>query len=193
MTRSLVGGLALAAVIAASAASGQQAASRTSPTRVVGDAAAGPVGLASAATLGSMNAHAFVENAARSDMYEMQSSKLAETRSKNPALKAFARMMIRDHTRTTAQLKAHLPAGITPPTDLDARRSGMLDNLREGKDFDSRYVAQQVTAHGEALTLMRGFAKRGDDAGLKMVATKAVPIIQHHRQMAMALQGKLGK
>ncbi|HWF01245.1 MAG TPA: DUF4142 domain-containing protein [Caulobacteraceae bacterium] len=191
MKSTLVGGFALAALIAAGAHA-QQATSRVSAGRVAGDAAAGPVGLTSASTIGSMNTHAFVENAARSDMYEIQASKMALARSHNPHVKAFAERMIRDHTHTTAELKSHLPPGVAPPSDLDARRSGMLDNLREGKEFDKRFVAQQVTAHEEALTLMRGFAKRGDNPRLKVLAGQTAPLIEHHLQMAKQLRSQVG-
>jgi putative membrane protein len=162
--------------------------------RDAGDAASGPVGETSAATLGSVNASAFVENAARSDMFEVRAGKLALTRSHDPAVRRFASEMIKAHTETTRALKAHLPPGLTPPTELDKRRQGMLDDLKASKpsEFDKRYIDQQVSAHQEALTLMKGYAAHGDKPELKAAAAKTVPVVEHHLDMAKSLAASHG-
>ena len=49
---------------------------------------------------------AYVEMAAASDMFEIQSSQLARSRAQNPAIREFAQMMIDHHTQTTQQLRA---------------------------------------------------------------------------------------
>jgi putative membrane protein len=58
----------------------------------------------------------------------------------------------------------------------------MIDNLNAASaaDFDKTYLDQQDAAHNEALTLMTGYAQRGDDAGLRGGAQNAVPKIQQH-------------
>jgi putative membrane protein len=161
------------------------------PVNDIQDAAAGPVGLASAATLGSRDTGAFVTNAAMSDMFEIQASKLAEQKSQSSAVKTFAKQMIKDHTMTSSQLKGMIGKGVkaTIPTDLDQRRKGMIDNLTasQGKDFDTRYAAQQAAAHQEAVTLFTGYAKNGDNADLKAWAGKTAPKLQQHAGMAKQL------
>ncbi len=178
-----------AAALIAGAALAQAPTSKARVGRDAGDAAAAPVGMLSASTLGSMDAKGFVENAARSDMYEIKASKLALEKTQDPEIKTFAREMIRDHMKTTQAVKAHLPPGITPPAELDKRRQGLLDDLRasSGPEFDKRYINQQVAAHEEALTLMKGYAAHGDKSGLKMAAAKAVPIVTHHLEMIKAM------
>ena len=81
-------------------------------------------------------------------------------------------------------------AGKTPPTGLDERRKGLIDNLNAASaaDFDKVYLSQQEAAHTEALDLMKGYADHGDDAGLKAAASKAVPKIQAHLDKVKALQ-----
>jgi putative membrane protein len=182
-----------AATLFAAAVSAQPA-SQSMPMRDAGDAMAKPVGMASASTLGSMKASAFVENAARSDMYEIKAAKLAEVKSSDPAIEKFAHAMIPAHTETTLGLKAALRRSglhISPPTMLDARRQGMLDNLKasSGAEFDKRYVAQQVAAHEEALALMQGYAAHGDNAALQAAAAKTAPLVQSHLDMAKQLPG----
>jgi len=51
----------------------------------------------------------YVKLAADADMYEIQSSKVALTRSKRADVKSFARQMIADHTTTTKALMASRP------------------------------------------------------------------------------------
>src|SRR5436309_3266555 len=71
---------------------------QTGPVNKAQDATGAAVGTMSAATLGSHDTGAFVSNAAQSDMYEIQAAKIAETKSKNADVKAFAKMMEKDHT-----------------------------------------------------------------------------------------------
>lgn len=190
--RRLTFAVATVALIYAGAAGAQQApTSKSKVGRDAGDAASAPVGATSAATLGSVNTTAFVQNAARSDMYEIQAANLALQKSQNAQIKDFAQTMVKDHTMTSQKLMAALPAGVSAPKDLDKRRQGMLDNLTNSPagEFDKRYAMQQVAAHKEALSLMRGYAKRGDNAQLKQLAADTAPKIQMHLQMAEKLPG----
>jgi putative membrane protein len=160
---------------------------QSAPVNTVQDVAASQVGLASAATAGGFTTTGFIQNAARGDMYEIEAGKIALQRSKTAKVKDLAQMMITDHTKMSETLKMaiadnHLPAA---PTDQDERRKGMLDNLKASgdSDFDLAYLHQQLAAHLETLTLMKGFQNHGDNAALKTVATNAAPIVEHHLGM----------
>jgi putative membrane protein len=166
----------------------------STPVAAAENATAGAVGNVSAAT--TVTAGGFVTQAATSDMYEIQAAKLAEQKSTNPAVKKFAARMIKDHTASSDKLKALLAKGginATLPTDLDERRKGMLDNLAKAKpaDFDKMYVDQQVSAHDEAVTLLKGFVDHGDNADLKAFATSILPTVQEHQAMAKQLQASM--
>lgn len=157
-------------------------------SNTVQDAASGVVGAASAAA--ARTADLYVPAAAVSDMYEMESSKLALQKSSSADVKKFAQMMIDHHAKTTASLKtAAAGANVQLPPAMDERRQGMLDNLRQAPagGFDGVYKAQQVAAHEEALTLHRTYADAGENAALKAVAVSAVPIIEQHLAAARAL------
>jgi putative membrane protein len=158
----------------------------------VQDAASAPVGQTSAATIGANTTDGFVSSAAMSDMYEVEAGKIASERSKSAQIKSFAQMMVKDHTATTTELKGILSKAslnVTPPAALDERRKGMLDNLRSAtaENFDKTYMDQQVAAHGEAATLMKGYADNGDNADLKAFAAKTAPKVQMHLDMARNL------
>ena len=74
----------------------------------------------------------FVKTVAISDMFEIESSKLALEK-KIAADQAFAQRMVHDHTQTTEQLK-HLVGGgkVTAqlPAELDDEHKQMLRKLR---------------------------------------------------------------
>jgi putative membrane protein len=105
-----------------------------------------------------------------------------------PELKKFAKEMVDAHTMTSSQLKGILAKdapNVTPPTELDSRHQGMLNDLKGARDedFDGRYIAQQINAHNEANILMRGYAKDGDNPDLKMFAAETQPKVQMHLDM----------
>jgi len=156
------------------------------------DAMSAPVGETSAATLGRTT-DGFVTNAAIGDMYEIEAGKMAQQMGKSDAVKTFGGQMVKDHTATSAKLKATLGtagADVTPPTTLDERRQGMIDNLKSaGDNFDSVYAAQQKAAHDEMLTLMKTYADNGDNAALKALAAETAPKVQMHLDMANKLPG----
>lgn len=156
----------------------------------VEDTAGAAVGMGAAPAANT--ADGYVTNAAISDMYEIEASKLALQKSQSPAIKKFAQQMIADHTKTSDQLKATLKTAnlqLTPPKQLDDRRQGMIDNLKplSGKDFDKAYLDQQTAAHSEAHTLHSDFAEDGDNDALKKFAATTAPKVQHHLDMVKQL------
>ncbi|MDB5688307.1 MAG: hypothetical protein JWL91_183 [Sphingomonas bacterium] len=134
----------------------------------------------------------FVENAAISDMFEIASSKLALTRATAPEIKSFAQAMIAAHEGTTAALKKTLATAgvaVTPPTAMDERHAGMLDELQKAAPdkFDAKYLDEQTQAHREALGLMDSYATNGENAALKAFAAETKPKIQMHLDMVSKL------
>jgi putative membrane protein len=139
----------------------------------------------------------FVAMAAASDMYEIQAAKIAQKRSKTPDVKDFAKMMVTDHTKSTAMIKkAVADAGrtdIMPPTALPDDKKAMIDalNAASDADFDKTYVDQQVTAHKDALALMTSYATSGDVPQLKDAAGKIAPVVQMHLDKITSIQAGL--
>jgi putative membrane protein len=128
----------------------------------------------------------FVKEAAIGDMFEIQSSMLAEQKADAPT-KAFAEKMIADHKKTTAAIKSMAKDPI--PTAMDSSHQSMLDKLKglNGGDFTKMYHDDQVSAHKDAVSLYERYAKGGEDAGLKAFAGKTLPTLQDHLKMAQDL------
>jgi putative membrane protein len=133
----------------------------------------------------------FVKEAAISDMFEIQSNKLAQDKG-NAAEKSFASQMIADHTKTSTELKGLVSSGKVKaevPTALDSSHQSKLDKLKgeSGKDFNSDFDSMQVTAHKDAVSLFERYAKGGDNPELKPWAAKTLPTLKHHLEMAQKL------
>jgi putative membrane protein len=151
-----------------------------------------PATVAEAEAPAATTAGGFVTRAALSDLYEIQSSRLALERSQTPAIRAYAQRMIDEHTRMSNEMGAAIAqAGLnaSPPTVLDTGRTELLRELREASpaDFDDRYIDQQTEAHENTLNLFRDFSGNGDNDLLKQLATRAAPMIENHLQTVRAL------
>jgi putative membrane protein len=143
-----------------------------------------------ASTLGmTPSTKSFIENAAISDMFEIESSKLAQEKGDARA-KTFAAKMIKDHTGTSAELKAiGTKAKVEVPAALDGSHQSKLDKLKSlnGEDFVKQYDADQLAAHKDAVSMFERYAKGGDNPQLKAFAKKHLPHLKQHLQMAEGL------
>jgi putative membrane protein len=136
------------------------------------------------------DATTYVQKAAVSDLFEIESSKLAATQASNPEVKSFAAMMITDHTQSSQKIAA-AASGITLPTKLDKPHEEQLAELQKmsGTEFDRSYIEVQVKAHTDALKLHQDYADTGSDAKLKAVAAEIAPVVSHHLEQAKHLAG----
>ena len=158
------------------------------------DTTGAAVGAASATTAAATNStDAFVTGLVTANSYEIQAGEIAAKKGVSADVKAFGKMMVTDHTALGKAAEPALKAsGKDIPVELDERRKGMIDNLNAAKpaDFDAAYLSQQEAAHNETLTLLKGYADGGDDAGLKAVAASAAPKVQAHLDKVRELKAK---
>jgi putative membrane protein len=135
----------------------------------------------------------FVMQAAVSDMFEIESSKLAQSKAQDAGIKTFAAKMVEDHTKTSEELKGLVSGGQVKaqiPAAMDDAHKKKLEKLQglNGADFDKQYVSDQRAAHKDAVSLFERYSKGGDDAELKAFAAKHLPHLQGHLKMAEDLK-----
>ncbi len=137
-----------------------------------------------------MTASAYMNMAHSSDMFEVESNQLALQMSRNPAIRSFAQMMVNDHTRMMNQMMSMAsPMGMNMSSmPMMPHHMAMMQKLRasSGTNFDMMYKREQMMAHKEALMMHRTYAARGDNAALRAMAAKAVPMIEMHMARASA-------
>lgn len=133
----------------------------------------------------------FVKEAATSDMLEIAAAKIAEQKG-NAEEKKFAAQMITDHTKTSTELKGLVNSEAVKadiPAALDSASQKKLDKLKDAKpeEFAGDYDSMQVSAHKDAVSLFERYSKSGENAKLKDWAGKTLPALQHHLDMAEAM------
>ncbi len=136
----------------------------------------------------------FIATAAQSDVNEIKLSQLAEQKASNPAVKAFAQKMVREHEKMTASMRPFAEAwGITAPTGLDDEHQKEYDKLNglSGQDFDKEYMDQMVRDHAKALRAFTTEAKDTQDAKFRAIVLRGKTMVAAHKNMAYDLKKKL--
>lgn len=136
----------------------------------------------------------FVKEATTSDMFEIQSSRLAQSKG-GTETKTFAAKMVAAHTKTSSDLKSMVQGGSVKaelPIEMTSSQKSMLDKLKglNREDFNKQYMSDQVSAHKDAVSLFQRYAKSGENASLKSWAGKTLPTLQDHLKMAQGLSDK---
>lgn len=147
-----------------------------------------------AATPAAVNdPQSFANTAAVSNLFEIQSSQLAQKQATADNLKSFADKMVADHTAAGEQMQtaAHTEK-VTVPTALDQLHMQQLSQLQglSGQQFDQAYTQMQVTAHDDAVALFHAYSQSGQAGALKDFAAKTLPTLQMHQQLIHEIAGK---
>ena len=129
----------------------------------------------------------FLATASQSDVNEIKLSELAEQKATNPAVKAFAAKMVREHKQMSASMKPFAEkAGLNPPADMDDSHKDDYKKLSglNGKDFDKQYIDDMVSDHAKALDAFTKEAKDTKDKSLQMAVVKGKTAVAAHKNMA---------
>lgn len=133
----------------------------------------------------------FMKEAAHAGAAEIEASKLAQTKAKSADVKSFADTMIADHTKVADELKAlaasknvKLPDGPSVGQKAEIKLIDAGDNDK----FDERYAKHfGVKAHQDTIKLFEEASREAKDPEVKAWATKTLPGLKHHLEMAQAL------
>jgi len=141
-----------------------------------------------------MNAAQFVDKAANSNMFEIQSSQAAVNKTQNSEVRNFAQRMVTDHTQAGEKMQT-AAQGVTIPTALDQEHAQMLQKLQQasGNEFDRPYVDAQVDGHQKAVALFEGYAQNGDNAQLKQFAQQTLPTLRDHLQQITRVRDEMSR
>lgn len=135
----------------------------------------------------------FVDMATVSNMFEIESSKVALEKATQPETKTFAQHMIDDHSKAGEEMKVAADAeGMKMPAALDEKHQKKVDLLggSTGDSFDKSYLAEQLLAHEEAVALFTGYSTNGAPGVLKEFAAKTLPTLKSHLDEVKKLTSK---
>jgi putative membrane protein len=138
----------------------------------------------------------FVDKAAAGGIAEVETSRLALEKSSSADIKAFANMMITDHSKANDELAALAKKHdieVPDSTTLVKQAKEKILDLRD-ESFDAAYANNQVKAHEDTLSLFKKEANTVTDdkvkgaTELKGFAQKMLPALEKHLDMAKKLQ-----
>jgi putative membrane protein len=180
------------------------------------DSAAGRVDSAANSTAANMDStHAGMNNntggawsndkffgyAHNADNGEIALGKLASTKATNPAVKAYGKEMVKDHTAMMTEMhglmtKLNAKADSTWD-DAKSIASDGTDKLKEltdkaaGADWDKNYIENQVDTHQRVLSKLTDATKNNTDKTITDALAKATSKVQEHLTKAQALNEKI--
>ncbi|UUX96035.1 DUF4142 domain-containing protein [Aquabacterium sp. J223] len=138
----------------------------------------------------------FLKQAAQNSLAEVEASKLAQSKATSADVKAFASQMIDDHTKANAELMQLAQSkGLEVPKEPSVAQKAKMKLLEasDGDKFDRRYSEQiGVKAHEDTVKLFQKASQSAQDPQVKAWATKMLPSLQHHLQMAKDVNAKVG-
>lgn len=134
---------------------------------------------------------------ALANMAEVETGKLALSKTQNAEVKTFAQQMVDDHGKALAEVQALAQSkGVTLPTEPDAKHKAMAAKLAKlsGDAFDKEYMKQAGLAdHKATHAKLKNISKNAKDADVKAAAEKTMPTVEQHlkaaQQMSMAKSG----
>jgi putative membrane protein len=136
----------------------------------------------------------FLAKASQGDINEIKLSELAETKTSNPEVKAFAHKMVVEHKALEMRMKPFADAwGIAPPSGPDADHQDEWNKLNglSGAEFDKEYIGVMDKDHHEALDLFTEEAKSTTDMKFKTAVMHGKSVVSAHTHMADSLNAKL--
>ena len=138
----------------------------------------------------------FVMAASQSDHYEILAAHVAGAQGQDPRVQAFAKEMIREHMRSSEDLRhAALASGLQAPgSGMSGDEAALLSSLQglRGAEFDRTYARQQVLAHTQAVAVAESFGDAGADPNLRKAAQSALPALKGGLEEARRLLAELG-
>ena len=137
---------------------------------------------------------AFVMEAARGGMAEVEMGKLAVEKAASADVKQFGQRMVDDHSKANDELKSWAAQkNVTLPAEMGAKEKATQARLAKlsGAAFDRAYMADMVADHNKDVAAFRRASKTAGDADLKAWAGKTLPTLEEHQKMAKEVHGKV--
>jgi putative membrane protein len=136
----------------------------------------------------------FVMEAAMGSMAEVEMGRLATEKASSSDVKSFGQRMVDDHSKANDELKALASQkGIMVPAEMSPKHKAMKDQLSalSGDAFDRAYMKMMVKDHTKDVAEFQKASTKGKDGDIKGFASKTLPTLQGHLQMARDVAGKV--
>ena len=140
-----------------------------------------------------LTGQAFADAIAASDRFELESARAVQSANPAGATRSFAQMMIRDHQKSSDELRKttsqvdKVTLDETPA--MTAEQQAQLAELKAAapEQMPAIYARQQVAAHEKTLAMLQTYAQSGDAKPLMDFAGKTAQVVSHHLEEARRL------
>ncbi|QAU45833.1 DUF4142 domain-containing protein [Bradyrhizobium guangzhouense] len=136
----------------------------------------------------------FLSYAAEDNQAEIQLCLIAEKRAANPALKAFARLMVDDHVEVESRLAAlanELQANL--PDGVGQEGQETLSKLKTlgGHEFEAKFMQAQIKDHSDDIEKYSKQQGSTQNERIRQFATETIPVLQQHVALARAVDAQI--
>lgn len=135
----------------------------------------------------------FIKHSAADGMAEVKIAGLAVKKAENAEVKAFAEMLVTDHTKVNEELKMLATnKNVDLSAVIDPKDAGTFQKLEKfsGAEFDKEYLGEVVSSHKKCLGAFEDISKESKDADVKAFADKIIPTLKAHHDKAKELHSK---
>ena len=138
----------------------------------------------------------FVTKAAQGNSAEVELGKIVAAKSKDPNVKQFAQMMVKDHTTALNELQElaqtkNLNFNDDLPDDAKSLQQKLSSDT--GKQLDKDYMDGMVEDHQKDVQEFTDKSQNAKDPDVKQWASKTLPTLQKHLEKAQQIDAKLNK
>lgn len=175
----------------------------TTPADSTGMAA--PAAANSAATTTGMNDEKIDDSAilaklAMANSTEIQQASAAEKKATSPAVKSYAQMLVRDHTKGKQQGEAVAkkigaqPSG-AEMSDVAKDKGDEMTALQNktGTDYDKAFISHEIDDHQKDIDeLKNDLLPKAQSPDVKALIQKTLPVMQQHLDRAKQIEQQLG-
>jgi len=138
----------------------------------------------------------FVTKAAQGNSAEVELGKIVAAKSKDPNVKQFAQMMVKDHTTALNELQElaqtkNLNFNDDLPDDAKSLQQKLSSDT--GKQLDKDYMDGMVKDHQKDVQEFTDKSQNAKDPDVKQWASKTLPTLQKHLEKAQQIDAKLNK
>ena len=129
----------------------------------------------------------FIEHVARDGQAEVDLGHLGEQKAQTNEVKALARRLVADHTKSNQQLmKIAQQEQVQPPAQPSKSESNQRAKLEKlnGQAFDRAFVKEIVQDHQKDIKYFQKEQSSLQDPQLKSFAQQTLPVLQQHLEMA---------
>jgi putative membrane protein len=154
-----------------------------------------PVAVADDSALSSKD-KSFIKDAYQDGLAEVQGAEMAQRKTGNADVKAFAEKIAADHSAANNDLKALAEAKkvtLASGPSMVAQGKGKLLDGKTGADFEKAYIDGMVSDHKKDIEAFEKTANEAQDADVKALANKILPKLKEHLSIAEGIQQKIGK